>query len=458
MSPGSLAASELQIFDEIATRSVTAIRKARPVKRMGRVAQVVGLTIEAVGPAAEIGEVCLVSPRDKGEKLAAEVVGFRNGRVILMPLGDMTGIGPGSYAEATGRDLRVAVGQGVLGRVINGLGQPIDGGGPIPMEGLRPLNASAPLPLTRMRIDERLGVGVKAIDGLLTVGRGQRIGIFAGSGVGKSTLMGMLARGTEADVNVIALIGERGREVRDFIEKELGDALQRSVLVVATSDQPALLRLKAALLATSLAEYFRDRGQHVLLLMDSLTRLAMAQREVGLAAGEPPATRGYPPSVFGLFPRLLERAGLTEHGSITGFYTVLVDGDDMNEPIADTARGILDGHIILSRHLAEKGQFPAIDVLQSVSRLMDDLVSPDHRRAAREFRKNLAIYRETEDLINIGAYRKGANPEVDRACALIGDMRRFLEQDSRECSDFDRARGELLAILGPKGVGADAAV
>lgn len=436
----------------LAGRCADAVAAASTVRRLGRVENVVGLTIEASGPAVDMGEVCLITPRCATGRLMAEVVGFRHGRVILMPLGDMSGIGPGSLVEATGSGLRIGVGDQVLGRVIDGLGRPLDDGPSIIPSGFRAINSEAPPPLERMRITKRLGVGVRAIDALLTVGRGQRVGIFAGSGVGKSTLLGMLARGTEADVNVIAMIGERGREVRDFIEKDLGgEALSRSVIVVATSDQPALLRLKAAFVATALAEYFRDRGRHVLLLMDSLTRFAMAQREVGLAAGEPPATRGYPPSVFALFPRLLERAGMVEHGSITGFYTVLVDGDDMNEPVSDTARSILDGHIVLSRSLAERGQFPAIDVLQSVSRLMDDLADPEHRAAAKAFRRLLAVYREAEDLINIGAYRQGQNPEVDRAVALIGAMNRFLEQDARETCGFDESRARLVRLMSEEG-------
>lgn len=444
--------SHMEQVRTLAQQCIGRVAEAAVVKRLGRVENVVGLTIEASGPAVDMGEVCLITPRGASGHLMAEVVGFRHGRVVLMPLGEMSGIGPGSLVEATGSGLLIGVGVQVLGRVIDGLGRPLDDGPSITPASLRPINGEAPPPLERIRITERLGVGVRAIDGLLTVGRGQRVGIFAGSGVGKSTLLGMLARGTEADVNVIAMIGERGREVRDFIEKDLGaEALKRSVIVVATSDQPALLRLKAAFAATALAEYFRDQGRHVLLLMDSLTRFAMAQREVGLAAGEPPATRGYPPSVFALFPRLLERAGVVEHGSITGFYTVLVDGDDMNEPVADTARGILDGHIVLSRSLAERGQFPAIDVLQSVSRLMDDLIDPDHRAAARLFRRMLSVYREAEDLINIGAYRRGQNPEVDRAVSLMDMMRRFLEQDARESSSFEESRAMLLHLMSDKG-------
>ncbi len=429
-----------------------AIGAVRLVRRVGRVVQVVGLAVEARGPAAQLGEVCRIYPRDGGPPVPAEVVGFRGERVILMPLGEMHGVGLGCRVEASGHPLRVGVGEGVLGRILDGLGAPLDGGPAWRVEEWRGAHQQPPSPLERRRISAPLQVGVKAVDGLLTVGRGQRVGIFAGSGVGKSTLLGMLARGAVSDVNVLALVGERGREVRDFLEGELGrDALARSVVVVATSEQPALVRVKAAFLATAIAEFFRDRGRDVLLLMDSVTRFAMAQREVGLAAGEPPTTKGYPPSVFALLPRLLERAGTSSRGSITGFYTVLVDGDDMNEPIADAVRGILDGHVVLSRDLAARGHYPAIDVLQSVSRLMDEVADARQRAAALEFRRLLAAYREAEDLINIGAYREGANPAIDRARALIPAMERFLQQEPNEIWDMERTRAELLSLTGGEG-------
>ncbi len=432
-------------------RCLEAIGAARTVARVGQVVQVVGLTVEARGPAAEVGELCLVYPRRAGSAPApvpAEVVGFRGGQVLLLPFGEMRGIAPGCRVVAAGRGLRVGVGAGMLGRVMDGLGRPIDGRPPWPVEAYRDVHGEPPPPLARRRIREAMAVGVRAVDGLLTIGRGQRVGIFAGSGVGKSTLLGMMARGASSDVNVIALVGERGREVRDFLEGDLGpEALARSVVVVATAEQPALVRLKAAFLATAVAEHFRDRGQHVLLLMDSLTRFAMAQREVGLAAGEPPTAKGYTPSVFALLPRLLERAGTAERGSITAFYTVLVDGDDLTDPIADAARSILDGHVVLSRDLAGRGHYPAIDVLQSVSRTMDEVVDPEHRRAALEFRRLLATYREAEDLINIGAYREGANPDIDRARALSGAMNAFLRQGPREVADFAATRDALVALV-----------
>jgi flagellum-specific ATP synthase len=336
-----------------------------------------------------------------------------------MPLGEMGGIGPGSRVEATGQSLRVNVDENLLGRVLDGLGNVIDGKGGAACRMSYPVENTPPNPLTRKKISEVLPIGVKCIDGLLTIGRGQRIGIFAGSGVGKSTLMGMIARNTKADINVIGLIGERGREVREFIENDLKEeGLKRSVVIVATSDQPALVRLKAAQLATAVAEYFRDQGNDVMLLMDSLTRFAMAQREVGLAIGEPPVTRGYTPSVFAVMPKLLERSGTSDVGSITGMYTVLVDGDDMNEPVTDTVRGILDGHIVLSRNLANKNHYPAIDILASISRLMSEIADSDHKKAAGRARDLLAIYRDSEDLINIGAYVKGSNPKLDDAAAV----------------------------------------
>lgn len=414
-----------------------AVAERRFVCFKGQVTKVVGLTIESKGPETKVGELCrIVNPRTNLEVLA-EVVGFRDNHVLLMPLGEMTGIGPGNYVIATGTELKVKVGRGLLGRVLDGLGNPIDGKGNIQADGFYPVDNVPPHPLKRPRINEVLPLGVKCIDGMLTLGKGQRMGIFAGSGVGKSTLIGMIARNTKADIIVIGLIGERGREVRDFLERDLTDeGLKRSVVVVATSDQPALIRKKGAMVATAIAEYFRDCGYDVLLLMDSLTRFSMAQREIGLAIGEPPVSRGYTPSVFSVMPKLLERSGTSDKGSITGLYTVLVDGDDMTEPVTDTARSILDGHVVLSRQLAHKNHYPAIDVLGSISRVMSDIVTDEHKNLAGEIRKNLAVYREAEDLINVGAYVKGSNPEIDRAISVIGNINSFLTQGVTEKYDF----------------------
>ncbi|WP_245533997.1 flagellar protein export ATPase FliI [Effusibacillus pohliae] len=425
------------------------IEKTGRFVHFGKVAQVIGLTIESVGPPAKVGDICLISSVSRTAPCMAEVVGFREDRVLLMPLGDLGAVGPGSEVRGTGKALHVPVGKPLLGRILNGVGRPIDDLGPLSLTEEKPVDNDPPNPLARPTICSPLSVGIRCIDGLLSVGRGQRIGIFAGSGVGKSTLLGMIARNTSADVNVIALIGERGREVRGFIEKDLGpEGLARSVLVVATSDQPALIRIKGALVATTIAEYFRDQGLHVNLMMDSVTRFAMAQREVGLAVGEPPATKGYTPSVFAMLPRLLERAGTGAAGTITGFYTVLVDGDDLNDPIADAVRGILDGHIVLSRELANKGHFPAIDVLSSISRVMNDLVTPEHRRAALTFKRLAAVYREAEDLIRIGAYQAGTNPEIDRAIEYRERMNRFVTQAVDEKSDFATTVDQLIHLLG----------
>ncbi|NLX63703.1 MAG: flagellar protein export ATPase FliI [Clostridiaceae bacterium] len=400
------------------------------VRYSGKVTKVVGLTIEAEGPETHIGALCHVFAQNN-RMVLAEVVGFRDKKVLLMPIGDMSGIGPGNLVVAADRDLEVGVGPKLLGRVLDGLGNPMDGKGPVDIEKYYPVNNMPPNPMTRPRITQPLPLGVKCIDGLITVGKGQRLGIFAGSGVGKSTLIGMIARNTKADINVIALIGERGREVRDFLERDLGEeGLKRSVVVIATSDQPALIRLKGALVATAIAEYFRDCGNDVLLLMDSLTRFSMAQREIGLAVGEPPVTRGYTPSVYAAMPKLLERSGTSSKGSITGLYSVLVDGDDMNEPITDTARGILDGHIVLSRKLAHRNHYPAIDVLASISRVMNDIIDDDHKKCANELRRNLAIYADAEDLINVGAYVRGSNPEIDLAIQLNKSINEFLTQDT----------------------------
>lgn len=419
------------------------------IKKLGRVSQVVGLTIESIGPVVSMGCSCYIKADKYSKPVMAEVVGFKENKILLMPLGSMDGIGPGSIVEATEKPLSVNVGNNLLGRVLDGLGNPMDNKGPLNCFLEYPTNNVPPDPLKRRRIKEILPLGVKPIDGLLTVGKGQRIGIFAGSGVGKSTLMGMIARNTSANINVIALIGERGREVREFIEKDLGEeGLKRSVLVIATSDKPALVRLKAAQAATSIAEYFREEGNDVLFLMDSLTRYAMAQREIGLATGEPPVSRGYTPSVFSVMPKLLERAGTSDRGSITGLYTVLVDGDDLTEPVTDTARGILDGHIVLSRKLANKNHYPAIDVLASVSRVMSDIITPEHKKAAFDIKKTMAVYSDAEDLINIGAYVKGSNPEIDYAIEKHPDVMNFLTQDTESKVGFNETLSTMKKIVG----------
>ncbi|MDG0812425.1 flagellar protein export ATPase FliI [Cohnella rhizosphaerae] len=422
-----------------------ALKHIDPVRVNGKVAQIIGLTVESEGPDAAIGEVCLIYPVRGGSPIEAEVVGFRDNRVLLMPLGELQAIGPGCDVVATGRPLTVQVGSELLGQVLDGLGRPLDGGR-LPARMPRYSTQSVPSnPLKRPRVTDPLGTGVRCIDGLLTVGQGQRMGIFAGSGVGKSTLLGMIARNTSADVNVIALIGERGREVLEFIERDLGpEGLARSVVIVATSDQPALIRIKGALIATSIAEYFRDRGMNVMMMMDSVTRYAMALREVGLAIGEPPATRGYTPSVFAALPKLLERAGTGPAGSITAFYTVLVDGDDMNEPIADAVRGILDGHIVLSRHLAHKGHFPAIDVLASISRVMKDIVASEQQEAAEQLKRLLSVYRDSEDLINIGAYQRGTNPQIDKAIQFIEAINDYCKQRTTEKLTLQQAQERLV--------------
>ena len=377
----------------------------------------------------------------------AEVVGFKNNRVLSMALGDINRISPGSEIVAMGKTFSIPVGRKLLGRVIDGLGHPIDGKGWIEADEMRSIYNQPPAPLERSRITQPIATGIRAIDSLLTCGKGQRIGIFAGSGVGKSTLMGMIARHSNADVNVIALIGERGREVRDFIEKELGDSgLSKSVVVVATSDKPPLIRVKSALVATAIAEYFRDQGFDVMFMMDSLTRVAMAQREVGLAIGEPPTTKGYTPSVFALLPKLVERAGTSSKGSITALYTVLVEGDDFNEPIADFSRSILDGHIVLSRKLANMGHYPAIEPLESISRLMPDIVSTEHKKSAEKIIDILATYREAEDLINIGAYVRGSNPKIDKALQMIEKIREFLRQDMKEKAEFEDSVNRLIEL------------
>ena len=421
------------------------VEQTEPISAQGRVSKIVGLMVEAAGPRVSVGAYCHIVTR-AGRELPAEVVGFRDFTTLLMPLGELEGIAPGDRVVPQSQKLTVAVGPGLLGRILDGLGHPMDEL-PLQTETVYPLQNSPPNALLRPRIRDVLSVGVRTIDGILTIGRGQRMGIFAGSGVGKSTLLGMMARNTVAEVNVIALVGERGRELRDFIEKDLGpEGLARSVIIVATSDQPALVRLKAALTATAIAEYFRDQGKNVLLMMDSVTRFAMAQREVGLTVGEPPATRGYPPSVFALLPKLLERSGMAEKGSITGIYTVLVDGDDHNEPIADAVRGILDGHIVLTRELAMQNQFPAIDILQSVSRVMNDVVSSEHKKRAGELRGHLAIYRDAKDLIDIGAYAPGSNSKIDAAVLHMDRILAFVRQGVDERVGFEETLKRLEGI------------
>jgi len=422
------------------------VEQTEPISAQGRVSKIVGLMVEAAGPRASVGEYCHIITRD-GRELPAEVVGFRDSTTLLMPLGELEGIAPGDRVLSQRQKLTVPVGPGLLGRILDGLGHPMDGR-PLLTETEYPLQNKPPNALLRPRILDTLSVGVRAIDGILTIGRGQRMGIFAGSGVGKSTLLGMIARNTVADVNVIALVGERGRELRDFIEKDLGpEGLARSVIIVATSDQPALVRLKAAFTATAIAEYFRDQGQNVLLMMDSVTRFAMAQREVGLTVGEPPATRGYPPSVFALLPKLLERSGMAETGSITGIYTVLVDGDDHNEPIADSVRGILDGHIVLTRELAMQNNYPAIDILQSVSRVMNDVISQEHKELASIVREHIAVYRGAKDLIDIGAYTPGSNPKIDAAIAHMDNILAFTQQQVDDHAGFEEMLKQLREII-----------
>lgn len=425
-------------------KRIERVAAARPIAVYGKIVDVVGLTIEATGPPMHVGDLCYIRPPRGGETVPAEVVGFRGSRILLMPLGDIAGIAPNSLLEPTFRPQSVRVGPDLLGRVIGSMGNPLDGR-PAPASTAHvALSSTPPSPLQRQRITEPLATGVRAIDACVTVGKGQRVGILSGSGVGKSKLIGMIARNTSADVNVIALVGERGREVREFIEGDLGpQGLARSVVVVATSDEPALMRIKGALLATAIAEWFRDQGADVLLMMDSVTRFAMAQREVGLAVGEPPTTRGYPPSVYALLPKLLERAGTSHTGSITGIYSVLVEADDLNDPVGDAVRSILDGHISLSRALASRNHYPAIDILESISRCMIDVTSETHRLLAGEVRKVLATYRDAEDLINIGAYVEGSNPEIDRAVRLIPGVRRFLQQGLNEAADFAEIQAQL---------------
>lgn len=416
---------------------------------LGRVTKVVGLTIESVGPDAKLNDLCRIFVGgDRSQAVMAQVVGFRDKHLLLTPFDSVDGIGIGAVVENTKAPLSIPVGDELLGHTLDGIGRPTDAED-LYLPQHYPVDATPPEPMNRELISQVLPLGVKAVDGLITVGKGQRIGIFAGSGVGKSTLMGMFARNTKADINVIALIGERGREVREFIERDLGsEGMKRSVVVVATSDKPASIRKCAAKTATAIAEYFRDQGKDVLLMMDSLTRFSMAQREIGLAAGEPPVTRGYPPSVYSEMPKLLERAGNSDKGSITGLYTVLVDGDDFNEPITDTARGILDGHIVLSRKLAQKNHYPAIDVLASISRVMSSIATKEHKTMAGKLKNVMATYQEAEDLINIGAYKAGSNNNIDYAIEKIDQVNAFLCQSTEDKFDFDEVVGALEQMFG----------
>ena len=421
---------------------------SQPLTVYGKIHDVVGLTIEASGPPSRIGDLCYVRVPDSDDAIPVEVVGFRGKRTLLMPLADSRGIGPESLLLPTGAPLQLRADAGLIGRVIGGLGNPLDKGPPLRGEHTVNVMASPPRPLDRTRIEQAISTGIRAIDACVTCGKGQRLGVMAGSGVGKSKLMGMMARNTDADISVIALIGERGREVRDFVDGDLGpEGLKRSIVVAATSDEPALVRIKGAYLATAIAEYFRDQGLDVMLMMDSVTRFAMAQREVGLAVGEPPTTKGYPPSVYSLLPKLLERAGTSPKGSVTGIYTVLVEADDMNDPIADAVRSILDGHVVLSRDLASRGHYPAVDVLESVSRVMMDVTSAAHQTAATKMRRALSVYRDAQDLINIGAYVKGSNPEIDEAIRLAPGINRFLQQRLDEPTKFEELESKMAAVI-----------
>ena len=424
------------------------LQKTETYSLTGKIENIVGMSIEASGGHAAVGDICRIYNGESGTQFTAEVVGFKNDHILLMPYSDMTGISAGNLVRNTGRQLTLQMGPFLRGRIINALGQPIDGKGPFTGGSAYCIEGYYINPLSRPAIRERMEFGVKAIDGLLTIGKGQRIGIFAGSGVGKSTLMGMIAKNVKADINVIALVGERGREVLDFVQKDLGEeGMARSILVVATSDQPAMLRKKCPSVATGIAEYFRDQGYDVLLMMDSLTRFAMAQREIGLAVGEPPVARGYTPSIYAELPKLLERSGNFEKGSITGVYTVLVEGDDTNEPIADTVRGILDGHIVLSRSLAAANHYPAIDVGASVSRLMADIVSDEHRQMAGRVRDIMSIYNKNADLVSIGAYKPGTNPKLDYALGKMDAINRFLKQGVDESFGYEEIVEQMEHIL-----------
>jgi len=419
----------------------------KPYRWLGRVSKIIGLVVESQGPAASVGEMCEIRSPDHKRRVTAEVVGFRDDRTLLMPLADMNGIAHGDEVISRSRQFSVRVGDGLLGRVLDGLGRPIDGKGPILAADERPVHGHAPCPMDRSSIAEPLATGIRTIDTLLTCGKGQRIGIFGGSGVGKSILLGEIAKHTQASVNVIALVGERGREVQDFLRNNLNEALEHSVVIAATSDQPALVRLKGAFIATTIAEYFREMGHDVLFIMDSVTRVATAMREIGLAIGEPPTTRGYTPSVFALLPKLLERAGRNQHASITGFYAVLVEGDDMDEPLSDAVRAILDGHFVLSRQLASRGFYPAIDIHESVSRSMPSIVAPQHLAAAQKLKAVSYTYREAEDMINIGAYKKGSSRDIDYAVTMRGRIDGFRRQAVNEPSDMERDVQRLIQMM-----------
>ncbi len=424
------------------------IDEIQGIEPKGTIQKLVGLVVESRGPLSSIGDLCCVHSKNGDDMIPAEVVGFKEDSLLLMPLGDLSGVSPGSVVTTTGAPYKIGVGENLLGRILDGFGHPLDGHGLLKTAEYRQLVASVPNPLTRRRISQPLWTGVRAIDGVITLGQGQRIGIFSGSGIGKSVLLGMIARKSSADVHVIALIGERGREVREFIEKDLGkEGLARSVVVAVTSDKPAVLRLQGTKVAITLSEYFRDRGLNVLLMMDSITRVAIAQREVGLSVGEPPTTKGYPPSVFALMPQLLERAGTSHSGCITGIYTVLVEGDDVNEPVSDTVRAILDGHIVLSRDLANRGHYPPIDPLQSVSRVMIDVVDKDHLKDAMVLRELVSTYRDAQDLINIGAYVKGTNPSIDRSIEHMDGINKFLVQGIDEKVSSDDMRKHLSEVV-----------
>ena len=423
------------------------INKTKTIKEVGKITEIIGLTIESDGPKSSIGDLCYIYNDYSEKPTMAEVVGFKRDKILLMPLGSPDGIRPGAFVVNTGGAMKIGVGNQLIGRVLDGLGHPIDSLGDIRFSEYRSTTADAINPLKRKRITEPLALGIRAVDGFATVGKGQRMGIFAGSGVGKSTTLGIMAKNTSADLNVIALIGERGREVKEFIEEILGtEGMKRSIIVAATSEQPSLVKIKAASVATAIAEYFRDKGMDVLFMLDSITRIAMAQREVGLAIGEPPATRGYTPSVFAMMPKLMERAGTNEYGTITGLYTVLVEGDDFNEPISDTSRSILDGHIVLSRALAHKNHYPAVDVLQSLSRVMGDVTTKEHRNAAGILRNLMAVHAKNEDLINIGAYVSGTDPVCDKAITMMDDINKFLIQSTDEKIEYDKTVEELLKL------------
>lgn len=424
------------------------IENSKTISKIGKIIEIIGLTIVSDGPESSIGDLChIIRDEFKNDIILAQVVGFKSDRILLMPLGSIEGLQSGAKVINTGTYMKVKVSDTLLGRVLDGLGNPIDNKGEIIADDYYPINAQIINPMDRKPIDEPLSLGLKAIDSLITIGKGQRVGIFAGSGVGKSTTLAMIAKNTKADINVIALIGERGREVREFIEHTMGDeGMKRSVVICATSEQPALVKIQASFVACAIAEYFRDKGKDVLFMLDSVTRIALAQREVGLAVGEPPATRGYTPSVFALLPKFLERAGANKQGTITGLYTVLVEGDDMNEPVADAARSILDGHIVLSRALAHKNHYPAIDVLSSISRVMNNVVSQEHKHAAGIIRNLISQYRKNEDLINIGAYAKGSDKNVDKAISLIETIDEFLKQDASQKFEYQNIVDELIRI------------